>query len=525
MNDNSIDSKLADIEKRLSVIEHRLQITIPKPNVSPVTTPEVKKSEASSGNLLGIVAIICFVLAAAFIVKLSIQSGWLTPVRQIGIAYLLGVTLIGVGFRYLAADKKYLSLLPAAGVIILYLTTFAAKQLYFLIPFETSIIITSIISLLTLWFYFKIKHDVYAIVAAIGAYVSPVFLGAASEHLFSLYYFVICSMTFAIMSIYTHSRTLSVIAAYLAIFLTALIGLSIAQDRLIVLLLAGHFLIFSIGIYTYSIYTGTRLTEKEAWSYFPILLVFYAAEYHYLYNINVHYAPWISLLFAGFLFLLYLAGKARFKHSASEQVVFGFLAIVLFHSGYLELLPDAGKPWLFSAIVVCLALMPKHINFYNTAKKNIQIIPTLVIAIVLAIEYGRMLLHFEIYDLNLFLATLAASASIWLLFIKRMGSYIIICAAHILAITALYEFTHDISSLAVSVAWLVYGGMVIIAGFMRKDKMMANSALIVLGVATLKVFLLDVAAAPTIIRILCLLVTGAVLYGSGFLMRKISKWD
>ena len=51
-----------------------------------------------------------------------------------------------------------------------------------------------------------------------------------------------------------------------------------------------------------------------------------------------------------------------------------------------------------------------------------------------------------------------------------------------------------------------------------------KSAMLVLGFAAGKALLYDAASAPTTIRILCLLLTGAALYGSGFLIRKISGW-
>lgn len=53
---------------------------------------------------------------------------------------------------------------------------------------------------------------------------------------------------------------------------------------------------------------------------------------------------------------------------------------------------------------------------------------------------------------------------------------------------------------------------------------MARSALIVLSFAAGKVLLYDASSTPTVVRILCLLMTGVVLYGSGFLIRKIAGW-
>jgi len=64
-----------------------------------------------------------------------------------------------------------------------------------------------------------------------------------------------------------------------------------------------------------------------------------------------------------------------------------------------------------------------------------------------------------------------------------------------------------------------------IVAFVYKNKTMANSAIPVLGFAAGKALLFDAASAPTIVRIGCLALTGAVLYGCGFFMRKIKNWD
>ena len=61
--------------------------------------------------------------------------------------------------------------------------------------------------------------------------------------------------------------------------------------------------------------------------------------------------------------------------------------------------------------------------------------------------------------------------------------------------------------------------------FARRDDVMAKSALFVLGFAAGKALLFDAASASTVVRIFCLLLTGAVLYGCGLFMRKIGSWN
>lgn len=91
-------------------------------------------------------------------------------------------------------------------------------------------------------------------------------------------------------------------------------------------------------------------------------------------------------------------------------------------------------------------------------------------------------------------------------------------------ITTLYNQTHAQNSLAVSISWLIYAIAIIIFAFIRKDRLMANSALFVLGLAAGKALIYDAASTPTVVRIAYLLFTGVVLYASGYLFKKIAAW-
>lgn len=560
MDVNPMDEQLNQIETRLSKIEKTLNIILKspwlesyvkntlsaeetantwkeplEPTPSRATQPEVNPPDTTtikSGNWLGIIAIICFILAAGFIIKLSIDSGWLTPIRQLSIAALFGIILIIAGFALMDSDREYASLLPAAGVITLFITTFAAYRFYSVISFQVATAITTLISGLCIGLYLKLKHDIYAIIAALGAYTAPILFELNTTSLFSLYYFVCCSFTFATISIWAQSRTLTIIAAYLAVLVNAYVGIDLHQDALIATLLPLHFIIFSIGTFLYTRITQMKLTEKESWSFFPVLIIFYAVEYFFIDRSFPSFAPWISLAFAGFLVSLYLIAKNRqsTEEFKSGGMIITFATLVFFHAFYLEILPTDARPFLFIFILLAYNLFPKTTVYQN----KLFFAPLAALVIISVVEYISIIYHLVENDFSIYWFTLASLAffGIWLTIIlhrdevilKNERAYLVLGTAHLLAITGLYDLTNDISSLAVSASWLFYAMLVIGFAFFRKDKVMARSALFVLAFAAGKALLYDASSAPTTIRILCLLLTGLVLYGSGFIMRKISAW-
>lgn len=553
---DDIDERLKSIESRLTNIERTLTITTPKKPISPPefvepakeayqtpffqTKPE-PRPPAKPGNLLGLVATLCFILAATFIVKLVIDTGWLTPKRQIGLAYLLGLSLIGAGFKFLKIDREYASLLPGAGIIILYLTTIAANQFYAIFSFEVALVVIAMISILCIWLYTKIQHDTYPMIAAIGAYGSPLLLGVnfnPSYANFSLYYFVVCSFVFVGLSIWSRSRLLLIIAAYLAIFVNASVGFNINNPgMLLAVILAIHFLIFSIGTYAYSRYLNQPLNENESFAILPALILFYAMEYYFIGRAFPGFAPWISLGFLAVILGLYFSAKKWFSVQSlpSQETILAFATVVAFHSIYLVLLPTYVRPWLFPIIVLGLAWLPS--KYLQEANKNFSELrlafPYLAVLAIIAIEYVRMCGQLlETINLYWLLVSLVAIASIWTLFFKKKEllrqneeyKYLLLYAAHLLTVIGLYQLAKTYGSLAVSASWLFYAVIILTLAFIRKDVIMGKSATIVLGIAAAKALLYDVASAPTIVRILCLLLTGIVLYGAGFLMRKFTAW-
>lgn len=550
--------ELSEIEQRLKALEDRLSLLEKAENKTPFlkTEAQVISRQAVSApstparssvqnpaadvsgiekpaNWLGIIAVICFVLAAGFIIKLSIESGWLTPVRQIGLAVAFGISLIGAGFSLLKSDREYSSFLPAAGVIVLYLSAYASYRLYGLLLFEGAIAVVTLVSALCIWLYLKLKHDIYAFTAAIGSYLAPIILGVSAESSFSFFYFLWCSFAFATISVWLQSRALTFVAAYLAILMTGFLGAKLNLDGIVAIFLGLNFIVFGTGLYFYTHLTKKPLTETESFLLFPVLLIFYAMEYYFINRLQPGLAPWISLFFASLMMGFYLAAKKRFPnqnlHSAS--VVFLCVTLICFHSVYLELLPADFRPWLFSMIILAFAFSP--LNSLGPKGTPLRI-PILALGLIVAIEYISMLFKLMTHpDASILACSMTSLVVLWVLQIFKRDKLnaqtdfglLTLLASHALAVLGFYQLLEDFGSLAVSAAWLFYAVAVISFAFMRKDKSMAKSALLVLGLAAGKALLYDTSSAETVVRILCLLMTGAVLYGAGLLMRKISSWD
>jgi hypothetical protein len=170
----------------------------------------------------------------------------------------------------------------------------------------------------------------------------------------------------------------------------------------------------------------------------------------------------------------------------------------------------------------------------SSEEKKVFILPFVAALVIVSIEFVSLLM--SLFSENGFQhlpVSFVVVTCFWVLLLKpgsfivkqSIESQIILGCAHVLSIFGLYRLSADAGSLAVSASWLVYAVGILTVSYFRKDVIMAKSALFVLGFAGAKALLYDASTAPTEVRILCLLLTGAVLYGCGIFMRRVSQWS
>lgn len=549
---DNLEQRMRILEERFNLLEKKLDLFLLSEQFNRKSLDEVQPHKHAeiieqkgapkeppttvekSGNWLGIIAVICFVFAAGFIIKLSIETGWLTPERQIIIAVVFGLTLISAGFLLPKVYSHYASLLPAAGIIILYLSVFAEYRIYGLTSFKTALVLANVVSALCIWLYAKFRNDIYSIVAIIGSYLSPIILNLNYTSFFTIYYFICCSLAFATVSIWARSRLISIVAAYLAILTTFIVGVALNQNIMLANSLAVHFIIFSISAYLYSLCNKQRLTESESWAFFPVLTLFYGLEYYLINSVYPDYAPYLSLLFAAILLGLYFLAKTFFpqQEMKSQGMIYAFASLVFFHSFYLEIVPTDFKPWFFVLITLGFAFLGQ--TSLSPHQKKVFYIPSVILAIIAVLEYSHIMWELFVDELPLstIIVAWAGFASICIALCRHYSdSYkkegygiLYLASAHFLAIMGLYRLADPLGSLAVTSFWLLYAILILTIAYHLKDKLMAHSALLVLGLSAGKALLYDAAMTPTAVRILCLLFTGIVLYGAGLLMKKIALW-
>ncbi|HZA97441.1 MAG TPA: DUF2339 domain-containing protein, partial [Gemmatimonadales bacterium] len=163
---------------------------VPTPPASPhraapqPTRPEGTRPAApmSSEQWIGqrvllAVGVTALILAAGYLLRLSFDRGWISPLmRCIGGACAGGI-VGAVGWRLHTRYRTYGAALIGCGAAIIYLSVWAAARLYGVLPPTTGIMGLALVSIALAMIAFAIDVEALGTTAALGAFFAPLLLG------------------------------------------------------------------------------------------------------------------------------------------------------------------------------------------------------------------------------------------------------------------------------------------------------------------------------------------------------------
>lgn len=554
MNDDQLSVlsvQIGQIMTRLDRIEQSIAMTPCAPLPHPVQRQAERKIDGPSGttavpprplpqpspksfNLVGIVAVLCFVLAGVFFVKLSIDNGWLTPSRQVIGAALAGILFIFAGYSLRERDQDYASFLPGAGVAIIFLALFGAHFHYGVLNDRATIVLLVCISIGCLKLYNDFKSDLYPLAATLGTYIIPVIFAEIFAQIFSIgVFYLLWACLFSILASTVTSRSLLLMASYFGIggfsLLTgAIVEYPVADTWALIAIQSVQLLIFGVGNALYTAQHRSPMTGTDVALLSPLIVWFYGSTFVLVHNLSPALAPWMMVVLAVVIFGLYQAvTPSSEKPKQSSAIVEIFIGLTAIHSVYGVLLRENAQP-LF-AVVLGLA----YFAFLKPFTK-IPVWGLLIVGICL-IEGSSVL--------DKLIQGSSRTNSIWTAYGILISAMLILVGAmmskekgsklshramlftgHAFGVATLFDLLRNQGSFAVSVGWGIYALAVLAIGFNVKHQDLAKSSLYILLFSVGKVLLYDLSSADTVVRIFCLLLTGSLLYAHGFLLRRIATF-
>ncbi len=548
----TIQERIAQIEARLERIERFLPdmpaMEMPEPDTpdaeeelgappaaqTPPPRDILDPSFAAASHTLSVTQILgwtgatALVLAVAYLIRLALDAGWLTPGRQLGLAVLSGFSLIGAGLWLRKSDRQYASLLPAGGLVVLFLSIYGAHLYYHFIGVPLAAGAVILTCLAALWLGRLFESELYALFAVVGSYSAPFMMHTLAGSVTDLViYFSAWSVLFCMYSIWIGHRRTYLLAAYLSLLGFHFLWKEMAPDEweAAFAFQVIQFLIFLGGAIGFSVRHQRPMHKDEAIAHLPLLLIFYALQYSLLENHLPALAPWIALGTAAVLLLAYLFAKHVLNQplQSGSMLVGAYVSLVLFHAGYMELVPDELTPW------VALLLLPAMgLYFYARGKASPVTMPVkILMAVIFAINYQRVILNLDInevpghqllallFAVELYVAYVLSRKIPALESLSTPALYV----GHIAMMSAAVQIFDD--QLLISLSWGVVALACLWLAFKYRDKALGKSSLLIFATSAAKVMLYDLSSSTPLVRIGLLVVLGVTLYAGGWMYRKI----
>ena len=490
------------------------------------------RDSLSVTQILGWTGATALVLAAVYLIRLALDAGWLTPGRQLGLAVLSGFALIGAGLKLRVADRQYASLLPAGGLVILFLSIYGAHLYYHFIGASMATGAVILTCLVALWLGRLFESELYGLFAVLGSYSAPFLLPTLAGSVTDLVvYFSAWSVLFCLYSIWIGNRRPYLLAAYLALLGFHYLWRHMAPGewQAAFAFQTIQFAIFLAGAIVFSVRHKRPMSQDEALVHLPLLLIFYALQYGLLHQHLPALAPWIALGSAGVLGMAYLAAQRSLAQplQSSGLLVGAYASLALFHAGYMELLPDAFAPWIALLLLPAAGLYWRAMGRTATVTWPIRVL----ILIVFALNYLRAISEVNIdavpgrevlallFAVELYIAYGLARQLSALQSLTTPALYL----GHVALMSAAMQLFDG--QLVVSFTWGAVALACLALAFKNSDKVLGKSSLLIFAASAAKVMLFDLSSATPLVRIGLLVILGVTLYAGGWMYRKVDLID
>lgn len=494
------------------------------------------RTEAEGRNLLGIIAVVCFALAALLLVKFSIASGWLTPMRQVLLALLIGLIFTFTGFFNVFADRRYMSQLPATGMIILNLAVYAGVFYHELFNPILGLFFVSVIGLWSLVLLQYLRRDLYAVLSVVGVFLGAAVFSGSFEHLSSWGLFlIIWSVAFGLFSIWSRRRSLLFIAGYLALGFFGLRAADVVASpgmaetpRLLIEVICVQcvmFFVYSLCTVLFSILHRIKMESTDSWFFFPLVLFFYGQIYYFTNIIGKNYALGFALGLSLILYMLYRIAKKVFSSElASRNFVFTTISLIILHAIYFVRFSDSER---VTTVLICgfasVLIQPSRqayqmsigekvtlgtsflysyllvLSGYSTATSNL--VGSLAFGILGILGFAK-LSHGKLTGIN-----------------SESLPGIVLSLGNIQVITSIWRMKDYISEAAIAPLWIVFAIGLLAWAALARNATIARQGLVTVCLSFLRFMIFHFIDLSIGMKIISLFVVGALVFVSGYLYR------
>ncbi len=512
--------------------------------------PAIRRQAADLESVIGRrwvgwIAIALILFATAFFLKYAFDNRWIGELGRVAIGVAAGLALTVLGFKYYRRGWRIFSqILTAGGIVLLYLSVYAAFGYYHLLTQRPAFAFLIILVAQSAGLAVLYNAQAIAVMALIGGFLAPVLLRSDRDQYRSLfgYLAVLDISALALPRHWIGLNSLAFAGTHLLFWMWHAANYHPRKLAAVLTFQTGLFLIFFFAA------LGRRLIRREAATIEDLCLlpanafVFFSTAYYLL---NPGYHDWMGIFAIGMALIYAATAKLLLDRKATTQfevlvmigicLTFVTIAIPIQLKGHWITIAWSVQAlalmWagirirsaylLASAYGLFLVALGKllfwDVPLYRqdfTPVVNRYFLSSLVVigclfwAAAMHRKWERRTAdlpkHFHVVILMIALGTL------W--WILSFETYTFFSSK-----TRRMEEYEDtvrhlwLGQMALSVLWSFYAAVLAAIGFIRRSAPVRWAALTIFGITVVKVMLIDIAQLRQLYRIVAFLVLGLVL--------------
>ncbi|UCB43634.1 MAG: DUF2339 domain-containing protein [Dehalococcoidales bacterium] len=158
-----------------------LAVTPPAPPKS--RTPRAIEREWEQilgGSWLARIGVLAIIIGVGFFLKYAFDQNWLGPTARVILGVVAGLIMIGGGHYWGKKYPTFAQAISGGGIALLYLSVFAAYTMFGLVDFYPAVALLLLISISSALLALRYNSMALAIISIIGAFVAPFVLSVAT---------------------------------------------------------------------------------------------------------------------------------------------------------------------------------------------------------------------------------------------------------------------------------------------------------------------------------------------------------
>jgi uncharacterized membrane protein len=162
----------------------------PRPEAKPTAKPRDLES-LIGGSVFSWAGIILVTFAVAFSLKYAFDKDWISPAVRVTLGALAGMGLLAVAERLRRKGlRPYAYVLSGGGVLILYLSIYAAYEFYKLLAQPVAFLLMTAVTAVAVLLSVRLNALPVAVLGLVGGFLTPVLLATGQDNQVALFTYV-----------------------------------------------------------------------------------------------------------------------------------------------------------------------------------------------------------------------------------------------------------------------------------------------------------------------------------------------